>query len=55
MIINLVVMGSLMLGGLYFIVWLLRKDVRAKIEEPKYRFQQNINDYENQHRNRIVQ
>ncbi len=55
MIINLVVMGSLMLGGLYFIVWLLRKDVRAKIEEPKYRFQKNINDFENRHRNRRVQ
>ena len=51
MIINLIVIGSLLLGGLYFLLWLVRKDIRTKIEEPKYRFQDKLNQYERQQQN----
>ena len=47
MIINFIVAGSLLLGGIYCVLWLARKDVRDKIEEPKYRFQENLIHYDN--------
>ena len=46
MIINVIVIGSLVLAGIYCLFWLLRKDVSEKIEEPKYRFQEHVERYE---------
>lgn len=46
MIINVIVLASLVLAGIYLFLWLLRKDVRDKIEEPKYRFQENVERYD---------
>jgi len=45
-IINVIVLASLVLAGVYLFLWLLRKDVRDKIEEPKYRFQENVERYD---------
>ena len=46
MIINVIVLASLVLAGIYLFLWLLRKDVRDKIEAPKYQFQENVARYD---------
>jgi hypothetical protein len=46
MITNVIVLSSLVFGGLFFLAWLLRPDLRAWIEKPKYRFQKNVQDFD---------
>ena len=43
---NLVVFSSLALTLAFGLVWLLRPDLRAWIERPKHRFQQNVRSYD---------
>lgn len=46
MIENLIVVSAIIFGVLFFIAWLLRPDLRAWIEKPKYRFQKNVQSYD---------
>ena len=46
MIVNLIVFSSVAFAVVFFIAWLLRPDLRAWIERPKYRFQLNVQSYD---------
>ena len=48
MITNVIVLTSLLLVGIYGLLWLFRSDLRQRIEQPKYRFQQQVSDFDNQ-------
>ena len=43
---NLIVFSALAFALLFFIAWLLSPRLRAWIERPKYRFQANVQDYD---------
>lgn len=45
---NAIVFGSLAIALVYFISWALRRDFREQIERPKYRFQDQVENYDNQ-------
>lgn len=44
--IEAVVLVTLLLAGLYTLCWLLRGDFRRQVEQPKYRFQQQLDVFE---------
>ena len=48
MITNIIVISSLVFAAAFFLVWLLRSDLREQIERPKYRFQDQLRDYDQQ-------
>jgi hypothetical protein len=43
---GVIVVASIVFGVLFFLAWLVRPDVRAWIERPKYRFQENVRRYD---------
>jgi hypothetical protein len=43
---NVIVLGSIALGLAFVLVWLLRPDVRAWLEQPKHRFQDETRQYD---------
>ena len=46
MIANVIVLSTLVLAGLYVVLWFHNADLRRRIEEPKERFQQQIEAYD---------
>jgi hypothetical protein len=44
--IDLIVFSSIGFVVLFFLVWIARPDLRAWIEKPKYRFQANVQSYD---------
>jgi hypothetical protein len=50
MITNLIVLLSLTFAAGFIFIWFMRKDFREQIEQPKYRFQDQINHFETQSR-----
>ena len=46
MILNLIVASSVGFAVLFFVFWLVRPDLRAWIERPKYRFLSNVQSYD---------
>jgi hypothetical protein len=43
---NIVVILSIVFAGAFFIAWLLRRDLRERIERPKHRFQDQLRQYD---------
>ena len=43
---DLIVFSSILFVALFFIAWLVRPELRAWIEKPKYRFQANVQSYD---------
>jgi hypothetical protein len=54
MISNAIVMLSILLASGYFIAWLIRRDVRERIERPKQQFQDQVQQYDQQCHNESV-
>lgn len=48
MISNLIVILSMVFAGAFFLAWLLRRDVRERIEQPKHHFQDRVLQYDRQ-------
>ncbi|MCH8134724.1 MAG: hypothetical protein IIB77_01950 [Proteobacteria bacterium] len=48
MISNLIVILSMVFAGAFFLAWLLRRDVREQIEQPKHGFQDRVLQYDRQ-------
>jgi hypothetical protein len=46
MIVNLIVFLSIVFALVFLVFWLVRPDLRAWIERPKYRFQANVQNYD---------
>lgn len=43
---DVIVFSSIAFALLFFIAWLVRPELRAWIERPKYRFQANVQSYD---------
>ncbi len=41
-----IVLTSIVCAAVFIVAWLLRPDLRAWIERPKYRFQANVRSYD---------
>jgi hypothetical protein len=50
MITNIIVFSAIGFAVVFFIAWLIRPDLRAWIERPKYRFQANVQSYDHARR-----
>jgi hypothetical protein len=48
--IDAIVLLAIVGGAVFVIAWLLRPDLRAWIERPKYRFQANVRSYDQEQR-----
>lgn len=48
MITNIIVVSSLALAAAFVVVWLVRSDVRERVERPKHRFLDRIERYDRQ-------
>ena len=46
MITDIIVLAAIVFAVAFFIAWLVRPDLRAWIERPKYRFQANVQSYD---------
>ncbi len=46
MIIDIIVLSSLGLALVFLLSWAMRSEMRARIEKPKYLFQQQLNNFE---------
>ena len=46
MIVDLIVVSSILFAVVFFAFWLVRPDLRAWIERPKYRFLSNVQSYD---------
>ncbi len=46
MITDVIVLLSIVFAVIFFAAWLIRPDLRAWIERPKYRFQSNVQSYD---------
>jgi hypothetical protein len=46
MIAILIAFGSLACGAAFTLAWVFRRDVRAWLEQPKYRFQDELRRYD---------
>lgn len=46
MITDLIVVLSILLAAAFSVAWLARPGLRARIERPKYRFQENVKHYD---------
>jgi hypothetical protein len=44
--VDLIVFASIAFIALFFVAWVMRPDLRAWIEKPKYRFQANVQSYD---------
>lgn len=44
--IDAIVITAIICAAVFVIAWLLRPDLRAWIERPKYRFQANVRSYD---------
>jgi hypothetical protein len=44
--IDAIVLFTIVCGAAFVVAWLLRPDLRAWIERPKYRFQANVRSYD---------
>lgn len=47
MITGVIVFASVGFALAFFVAWLVRPGLRARIERPKYRFQENVKNYGN--------
>ena len=45
MISNVIVTATLVFAGLYCLCWLLLKDFRRQVEQPKYRFLEQLDQF----------
>lgn len=41
-----IVLAAMVCAAVFIVAWLLRPDLRAWIERPKYRFQANVRSYD---------
>ena len=46
MITDIIVLAAIVFGLAFWLTWLIRPDLRAWIERPKYRFQANVQSYD---------
>jgi hypothetical protein len=46
MITDIIVLSAIVFAAAFFAAWLVRPDLRAWIERPKYRFQRNVQSYD---------
>lgn len=46
MIIDIIVLTSVSLALVFLLAWGMRSELRARIEKPKYLFQQQLNNFE---------
>ena len=46
MITGVIVFSAIGFAAAFFIAWLVRPDLRAWIERPKYKFQANVKNYD---------
>jgi hypothetical protein len=46
MITDIIVLLAIVFAAAFFAAWLVRPDLRAWIERPKYRFQANVQSYD---------
>jgi len=46
MITDIIVFSAIVFAAVFFAAWLVRPDLRAWIERPKYRFQRNVQSYD---------
>ncbi len=44
--VDVIVFSSVVFVALFFVAWVVRPDLRAWIEKPKYRFQANVQDFD---------
>jgi hypothetical protein len=44
--VDVIVFSSVAFVALFLVVWVVRPDLRAWIERPKYRFQANVQSYD---------
>lgn len=52
MITGIVVLASVVFAAIFSVAWLVRPNLRTWIEEPKYRFQESVQNYDNTRRGR---
>ena len=50
MITDIIVGSAIGFAAAFFVAWLIRPDLRAWIERPKYRFQANVQSYDHARR-----
>ena len=46
MIIDIIVLSSLGLALIFLLAWGMHSELRARVEKPKYLFQQQVNNFE---------
>ena len=46
MMVDVIVFGTVAFGFLFGLAWLLRSDLRAWLEQPKHRFQDDVRRYD---------
>ncbi len=46
MIADIIVFSAVGFAAVFFAAWLVRPDLRAWIERPKYQFQENVQSYD---------
>jgi hypothetical protein len=46
MITGVIVFSAIGFAAAFFVAWLMRPDLRAWIERPKYKFQANVKNYD---------
>jgi hypothetical protein len=46
MISDLIVWSSVVLTAVFSVAWLVRRDLRARMERPKHRFQADVGEYD---------
>ncbi len=46
MITGVIVFSAIGFAAAFFVAWLMRPDLRAWIERPKYKFQENVKNYD---------
>ena len=54
MISNAIVILSLLLAAAFWVAWLMRRDVRERIERPKQQFQERVRQHDQQCHNKGV-
>jgi hypothetical protein len=45
-----IVTGTIVLGSVFLVAWLVRPDLRAWVEQPKHRFLANLQQYDRRER-----
>ena len=49
MIVNLIVLGALLILGIYTVCWLCSANMRRKIEQPKHNFQKQLEQFDSRY------